>query len=115
MTDLEAGPGSRQNEVTLGIDTIKDDELKGTPEFEQLRVACETTKTFTPTVSKKLIKPFVARMDEETLMERGAQPAEPQLRPQAPVRWHRDGVRAKYLGGEEPAPIAESQHGRRCR
>lgn len=73
VTDLEAGPGSRQNEVTLGIDTIKDDELKGTPEFEQLRVACETTKTFTPTVSKKLIKPFVARMDEETLMERSQQ------------------------------------------
>jgi hypothetical protein len=62
--------------VTLGIDAIKDEELKGTPEFEQLRVACETTKKFTPTVCKKLIKPFVARMDEETLkllMERSQQ------------------------------------------
>lgn len=63
VTDLDRG---EKDEVTIGIDKIKE-QLHDLAEFQQLRKACETTKKFTPAVSSKLIKPFAARMDEETL------------------------------------------------
>ena len=63
VTELDRGG---KDEVTIGIDLIKE-ELQELAEFKQLRAACASTKKFTPAVTSKLIKPFAARMDEETL------------------------------------------------
>ena len=63
VTELDRGG---KDEVTTGIDLIKE-TLHDLAEFKQLRTACETTKKFTPAIATKLIKPFAARMDEETL------------------------------------------------
>lgn len=64
ITDLPAAEGD--NELSKDIERLKID-VRTEPDVVKLRETIAATKKFTPNVCKKIVKPFVARMDGETL------------------------------------------------
>jgi len=63
VTDIQS---DKVDSTTAEIDQIKVDLLED-PTFAKLRDTFTATKKFTPAVCSKLVKPFAAQMDEETL------------------------------------------------
>lgn len=64
ITDLPAAQGG-ECQITKDVERLKLDVFKE-PEVVKLKETVAETKKFTPGVCKKLLKPFVARMDPET-------------------------------------------------